>query len=184
MVEEGAFFSLESSNVRFARLKKGLCGVFHSTGKTTGLRLRAFVLTKDLRAADQSWSSHTAPTFPLEINLYGSKLYADAIGAALSKAGYFIQFPRHGLPCSEYHNPHILHIEGHDTHSFGQLGNQLATADISSGSNSHAAPRNGCAEVDEADNGAVVESILDSLTHNVQVAEAPVDHRIKQKLLQ
>jgi hypothetical protein len=181
VVEEGTFFSLESSNVKFARLKKGLCGVLRSIGKTKTLRLRAFVLTKDLRAADQSWSPHTAPTFPLEINLYGSKLEADAIGAALSKAGHFIQFPRHGLADSEYHNPHILRIEGHDSHS---LGSQISTAETSSGSHSQGAARNGYVEVDAEDNGAVVESILDSLTHNVQIAETPVDRRIKRKLLQ
>jgi hypothetical protein len=184
VVEEGTFFSLESSNVKFARLKKGLCGVLRSIGKTNALRLRAFVLTKDLRAADQSWSPHTAPTFPLEINLYGSKLEADAIGAALSKAGHFIQFPRHGLAGSQYHNPHILCIEGHDSHSIGSVGSQISTEDTSSGSHSQAAARNGYVEVDAEDNGAAVESILDSLTHNVQVAETPVDRRIKRKLLQ
>jgi hypothetical protein len=184
VVPEGTFFSLEAGYVKFARLRKGLCSVFHTIAETKQFHLRAFVPTKELRAADQSWSRNSAPTFPAEINLYGSESDAAYIGAALSKAGIFIQFPRHEQAISRYYNPHILRIEGHDSHSLASTGRDISTADTSSGSHSHAVDRDGGVidEANPANHGAVVESILDSLTHDVQVNEIPVDRRIKQTL--
>jgi hypothetical protein len=154
----------------------------NSIAKTTPVRLHAFVLREDLRAANQSWVPQSAPTFSAEINLYCVESDADAIGAALSKASIFIQPPRHGRG-PRYYNPHVLHIEGHDSQTFDLIAGHDLAGDTLSGSHSHSVEASGLSEANAADSGAVVESILDSLAHNVQVAEIPVDRRIKRKLL-
>lgn len=109
----------------------------------------------------------------VDINIYGSREDADEVGRSLSKSGLFLQWPRYGLDGFEYHNPHILRIEGFPEQNPTEISvdyiSKLPDQDSDDG---HPVTDSG-----------MVESILDSLSHHVLLQEISVDRRIKSMLL-
>ncbi|KAF2492652.1 hypothetical protein BU16DRAFT_620011 [Lophium mytilinum] len=171
LTQEGDYFTLEYGGHHFARLSKGLCSTFRAISITQQVHFRAFVQEKD-------WNVAEAPptNFALELNVYGPKDKADEVGKILSKQHQFLQKPRYEMEGVEYYNPQLLRLNGH----LEPVANEFV--DLS---------REGLAQmassrVEDQPNvpeSTAVDSILDSLSHNVSLRSIPVDGRIKSVLL-
>ncbi|KAK7999486.1 hypothetical protein PG990_012086 [Apiospora arundinis] len=114
---------------------------------------------------------------PAEINIYGAKANAREIGGTLSKFGIFLQRPKYGLgTATEYHNPHILRMDGYpDLDPSEELQEPTngfhETTDISLG------------ESTRRNDNAMVDSILDSLSHHPILQNIDIVPEIKTPLL-
>ncbi|EXU97904.1 SNF2 family protein [Metarhizium robertsii] len=106
VVQTGNYFTLEHNGQKLARLSKGLCRILHQAVTGRQVSIRAFIR--------ENWDGdQTSTILPIEINIYGIRANSEDIGRVLSKSGVFLQLPRYLLNSVEYHNPHILQIEGH-----------------------------------------------------------------------
>ncbi|KAF5254485.1 hypothetical protein FANTH_743 [Fusarium anthophilum] len=155
IVQQGEYFSLEHRGFAFARL--------------TYVPSEACVLVanaSDIRAGSE---------LPIELNIYGSREDAEAIGQTLSKAGTYLQFPRYGLAGVEYYNPHFFRMEGYpDQASIETLvllpPKVVETRDWASG------------QEPQVDNADAVDEILGSLSYHNLRDGIHVDSRIKSVL--
>ncbi|KAI1121432.1 SNF2 family N-terminal domain-containing protein [Nemania abortiva] len=124
-----------------------------------------------------SWNRQTTTVLPAEVNIYGARTNAKEVGAVLSKSRLFLQKPRHGLDSAEYYNPHILRIDGYhlEVDSFEQ-------PQISTTGTSETPERSEEGEARSSDT-AVVDSILDSLSHHNVLREITIVPDIRSTLL-
>ncbi|KAK7985710.1 hypothetical protein PG996_005052 [Apiospora saccharicola] len=182
VVQEGDFLTLDFWGVKFGRLNKGLCRGLHDLVAQNQVQIQAFIPRDDLITAMQCRNSRIPEPLPAEINIYGSKANAREIGATLSKSGIFLQRPQYGLEISEYYNPHILRMDGYpDPLPFEEPpGSQDSTKD------SQETPERGTGESREPtrrNDTAVVDSILDSLSHHPMLQDIAAVPEIKTSLL-
>ena len=173
VVQEGGYFALEHLEVKFAHLNKGLCNDLKKLVTDRQVRIQAFVQNKDWTTVMQSWQNHSQTLFPVEINIYGNGPDAEEVGRALCKSGIYLQYPRFGLDGLEYHNPHFLQIEGYSD----QVPARTSTADEVETRDQSVEPET------QTNDSAVVDTILDSLSHHADLGQISVDRRIKTTLL-
>ncbi|KAF9785606.1 hypothetical protein IL306_005429 [Fusarium sp. DS 682] len=143
----------------------------HALDNGPHVRLQAY-LPQDVVDASP-W--HMPTLLPIEINLYGARDDAEKVGAILSETGTFLQFPQYGRENVEYHNPHFFRVEGYSEQIpmetlLPSRQDQVETSD-----------QGGDEEV-QGDASAVVDSILDSLSHHTILRDSPVDGRIRTVL--
>ncbi|KAI1113984.1 SNF2 family N-terminal domain-containing protein [Nemania sp. NC0429] len=112
-----------------------------------------------------------------EINIYGARSDAIEIGGILSKSKIFLQMPRGGLNGAKYYNPHILRIEG-----YPELATSLEQPQVSRQSVPKTPERREDREAQSNDT-AVVDSILDSLSHHNVLREIAIVPDIRTSLL-
>jgi hypothetical protein len=135
------------------------------------VRLRAYLPT--VAVEENPW---LVPTLlPVEINLYGARDDAEKVGAILSEMGIFLQFPQYGRENVEYHNPHLFRVEGYSEQVPVETllpcrQDQVETSN-----------QDGDEEV-QGDASAMVDSILDSLSHHTILRDNPIDGRIRTVL--
>ncbi|KAF5577105.1 DNA repair recombination RAD5C [Fusarium pseudoanthophilum] len=134
-----------------------------------------YVPSEDGALEANSWFMRAGTQLPIELNIYGSRENAEAIGIILSKAGTYLQYPRCGLADVEYYNPHFLRMEGYpDQESIETLvlspPKSVQTRDRASD------------QEPQADNADAVEKILGSLSYHNLRDGIQVDGRIKRSL--
>ncbi|KAG4293537.1 hypothetical protein FPRO06_00122 [Fusarium proliferatum] len=121
------------------------------------------------------WYMRAGSKLPIQLNIYGHREDADAIGRTLSKAGAYLQFPRSGLHGVEYYNPHFFRMEGYpEQASIETL--LLSPPEVVEARNR--APD----EESPADNADAVDKILGSLLYHNLRDGIQVDSRIKSPL--
>lgn len=183
VVQEGDFLTVDFLGVKFGRLNKGLCRGLHDLVAQTQVQVQAFIPSDNLVIAMQCRNSQTSEPLPAEINIYGSKSNAQEIGAALSKSGIFLQRPQYGLEIAEYYNPHILRMDGfpdplpceEPEESQDSTNDTQEIIETSTGESREPARRN---------DTAVVDSILDSLSHHPMLQEIAAVPEIRTSLLE
>ncbi|KAJ2989303.1 hypothetical protein NUW58_g3536 [Xylaria curta] len=178
IVREGDYFALKCGETKFGRLNKGLCRQLHDMVSKQQIHIYAYVSIKDWNTAISSWNRSTPTFISAEINVYGARADAKEVGGILSKSRIFLQMPRHGLDGIEYYNPHILKIEGYpELVTFEQSQSQAFTE--------HASETPEASDEAEArsNDTAVVDSILDSLSHHNELREIAIVPDIRSTLL-
>lgn len=181
IVQEGDYFSLECDNIKFGRLNKGLCRHLNELVAKKPVRIKAHVLTNDWNTAMSSWRPQTATHLLTDVSIYGPKADAKAIGRQLSKASIFLQMPRHRLDNVEYYNPHVIRIQGYDEPSSTELPQMSSRVEAGT---PDSLDRVGEEEEEARTNDtAVVDSILDSLSHHNVLREIITVQGIKSDLL-
>ncbi|RSL58821.1 hypothetical protein CEP54_007586 [Fusarium duplospermum] len=176
VVREGEFFSLEIATHKVARLTKGISRKLHDFDNGPQVRLLAYVPKKDRNDLMGTRNVRTSTLLSVEINVYGTRGDAKEIGTILSKSGIFLQRPDYVLENTEYYNPHLFRLDG-----FAEqvpIETPLSSTEDEVETQGHA----WSGEV-QADDTAVVNSILDSLSHHACLRDIPVDRRIKSTLL-
>lgn len=169
-MQTGNYFTLEHNGQKLARLSKGLCRTLHQAVTGRQVSIRAFIR--------ENWDGdQTSTILPIEINIYGIRANSEDIGRILSKSGIFLQLPRYSLKSVEYHNPHILQIEGYVEQDRVEAVLPSATP--------AADPANLRTESESVvnDSTTMINHILDSLSHHVLLRQLPADCRIRSTLL-
>ncbi|RMJ14385.1 hypothetical protein CDV36_005904 [Fusarium kuroshium] len=172
VVKEGDYFALGDGVRTFARLTKGMSRKLHALDNGPHVSIRAYVPREVVEAS--TW--HIPTLLPVEINLYGARDDAEKVGTILSETGTFLQFPQYGRENVEYHNPHFFRVEGYSEQVpietlLPSRQDQVETSGQGEG------------EEVQGDASAVVDSILDSLSHHTILRDIPVDDRIRTVLL-
>lgn len=176
VVQQGDFLTLEHWGVKFGRLNKGLCRRLHGLISQNCARIQVFIPGKDLAKAISARNDQPAEQLPAEINIYGTKANARWIGDILSKSGIFLQSPQYGSEDAEYYNPHILRMEGYpDLPSFEPSQEP--------GNDAHETIDGGIEGPARRNDTAMVDSILDSLSHHHVLQEMAYVPNIKSTLL-
>jgi SWI/SNF-related matrix-associated actin-dependent regulator of chromatin subfamily A3 len=182
----GDYFELLYSGKKFARLNKNFCSEVRRL-TPFGVKFQAYLSKSDWESLFPVQSNHrTGParTFDVEVNVYSFKHHADQIGDILSQIGVFLQDPTYGLDEVPYHNPQLLEfqrVEERQEEALNTVSDTSAFNPISFGS---------VMEQEKTDperqrnTTEIVDSILDSLSHNNILQEVSTDqNRIKAKLL-
>ncbi|CVK84371.1 uncharacterized protein FPRN_01930 [Fusarium proliferatum] len=175
VVQQGQYFSLAYNELIFARLSKGLCTLLLSLVSQHQLCVLAYVPNEASVLGADSWDMLAGSKLPIELNIYGYRGDADAIGRTLSKAGAYLQFPRSGLHGVEYYNPHFFRMEGYPEQA------SIETLLLSPPEVVEArdlVPD----EEPQADNADAVDEILGSLSYHNLRDGIQVDSRIKSAL--
>ncbi|EFY98115.2 DNA repair and recombination protein RAD5C [Metarhizium robertsii ARSEF 23] len=170
VVQTGNYFTLEHNGQKLARLSKGLCRILHQAVTGRQVSIRAFIR--------ENWDGdQTSTILPIEINIYGIRANSEDIGRVLSKSGVFLQLPRYLLNSVEYHNPHILQIEGYVEQDRVEavLPSATPAADLANLRTESESVVN--------DSTTMINHILDSLSHHVLLRQLPADCRIRSTLL-
>jgi len=177
VVREGNYFALEHEGNKFARLKNGLCSIFHELITGSQVRIQAYVSGRDWAAALQSWHPGSTALIPVELNIHGALEDANGIGTILFKSGIFLQAPRYGLGETFYYNPHLLHRGDCSGLAYPEAIFPII-ADATD------TPHRSQENEPEVDDSMVVDSILNELSHHVlQPNTVHVNRRIKSSLL-
>ncbi|KAI0157993.1 SNF2 family N-terminal domain-containing protein [Hypoxylon sp. FL1284] len=176
VVREGNFLTLEYWGVKFGCLNKRLCRCLNDLIAQNLVHVQVYIPTEDLTKAMQSQYANIPNHLPAEINIYGAKANAREIGDILSKSGVFLQMPQYGRNIAEYYNPHILRIEG-----YSDLLSLEESREITN--DAHGAPDIRIEESTRGNDTAVVESLLDSLSHHANLQELAIVPGIKSTLL-
>ncbi|KAK8851008.1 SNF2 family N-terminal domain-containing protein [Apiospora arundinis] len=179
VVQDGGFLTLDFLGTKFGRLNKGLCKGLHGLVAQNQVLVQAFIPSSDLVTAMRSPTGQNPKHLPAEINIYGPKAIAREIGATLSKFSIFLQMPRHGLETAEYYNPHILRMDGYPELVPYEKPQELANDTHKTPDRSTGEPR----ESTRRNDTAVVESILNSLSHHPILREIAVVPGIRTCLL-
>ncbi|KAF7532372.1 hypothetical protein G7054_g8020 [Neopestalotiopsis clavispora] len=174
VIEEGDFLTLRHEHVKFGRLNKGLCRHLHDLVANAHLNLQALIPTKDLFTALRSRKSQMPEYLPAEINVYGPKADATEIGSIMSRSGIFLQLPLHGIGAIEYFNPQMIRIEGYP--------DRLPPEVHSSTDDTDEVPDRYMEASMRGNDTAVVDSILDSLSHHRNIQEIATVPDIKSRL--
>lgn len=180
VVQEGDYFTLDFLGVKFGRLNKGLSKGLHDLVAQNQIFVQAFIPSNDLVTAMQCCNGRTPGQLPAEINIYGSKANAREIGAALSKAGIFLQKPQHGLEIAEYYNPHILRMDGYPDLLPYEEPQEFTNEAQETSERTTGAPRESTRRSDTAE----VDLILDSLAHHPILREIAIVPEIRTSLLE
>ena len=106
---------------------------------------------------------------------------AKEVGCILSKSSVFLQMPRHGLEGLEYYNPHILRIEGHPEAVYSETV-PFEQPHMYTGLPCEVSGRGKEGETQYNDT-AMVDSILDSLSHHTVLREINIVPEIRSALL-
>ncbi|KAI0550333.1 SNF2 family N-terminal domain-containing protein [Xylaria curta] len=143
--------------------------------------MQAYVSTNDLKTAISSPNYQTPTYVHAEINVHGARADAREIGSILSRSRIFLQKPQHGLHNVEYYNPHILRIEGYSESD--SLEPTQVPKNHLSGLPDSSEEEGGEEEVVRSNDTAVVDSILDSLSHHAVLREIAIVPDIRSTLL-
>ncbi|KAI0531666.1 SNF2 family N-terminal domain-containing protein [Xylaria digitata] len=122
--------------------------------------------------------NHSQPSVLVaEVNIYGARADAKEVGNVLSRSRLFLQMPQYGSDGVEYHNPHILRIEGYsELASLEQPpGHTKAVSETPTERNEEGQA--------QSNDTAVVDSILDSLSHHSVLKEIVIVPDIRSTLL-
>ncbi|KAI1451391.1 SNF2 family N-terminal domain-containing protein [Annulohypoxylon moriforme] len=178
IVPEGDYFALECGGEKFGRLNKGLCRHLHELVAQRQVSILAYISTKDWTTAVNS-SDYQKPTNILvDLSIYGVQADAREVGSILSISGIFLQMPRYGLGSTKYYNPHLLRIEG-----YPELSSvKPPQAPTKVGFETPNSPDRSDGETRTNDT-AVVDSILDSLSHHNILREIAIVPGIRSTLL-
>ncbi|TLD17495.1 uncharacterized protein PgNI_01011 [Pyricularia grisea] len=76
------------------------------------IETRAFVRPTAVRDVIQRTRRKFDATLKVDMNVYGSRSNADAVGCVLSECKIFLQDPDHGVVGVDYHNPHLIEFPG------------------------------------------------------------------------
>ena len=181
----GDYFELLYSGQKFARLNKDFCREIRQLTRF-GVKFQAYLSKSDwasLFPTRSNYPTSPAVSFDVEVNVYSFKHHADQIGDILAQAGVFLQDPTHDSNEVPYHNPQLLEIQGIEEREETPVAFAEGPALnlISFGSTieqEKADPERQSKTTD------LVDSILDSLSHNGILQEISTDqNRIKTKLL-
>ena len=181
----GDYFELLYSGQKVARLNKSFCGEIRQLTRF-GVKFEAYLSKSDwasLFPFGSSYPTHHVAPFDVEVNVYSFGHHADQIGDILSQAGVFLQDPTYGLDEAPYHNPQLLEIQGIEerAETLGISAEEPALNLISFGP---AIAQDQTGSERKINTTDLVDSILDSLSHNNILREISTDqNRIKAKLL-
>jgi SNF2 family DNA or RNA helicase len=175
IVQEGKYFGLQHSGVIFARLNKQSCRLLNLLVAERDVFFSAAVPGSEWSATLKSYQNQGQCIMTLEANIYGVKSDAEEIGSLLSRSNTYLQFPQFGCG-AEYYNPHFFRIEGYSDRIPLEASEENDSSQIGTQSlKSNQDPK--------ISDSAFVDSILDSLSHRVDVGTITVDRRIKSTLL-
>ncbi|KAF2994772.1 hypothetical protein E8E14_002949 [Neopestalotiopsis sp. 37M] len=176
VIREGDFLTLRHGQQKFGRLNKGLCRHLLDLVANQQLRFQVFIANKDLSAAMRSLNGQPPDHLPAEINIYGPEADAREIGEILSKTGIFLQLPRYGTSSVGYHNPQMMQLEVHS---------DLLSPEVSRADSTNDTPETFDRHIEGSITGndtAVVDSLLDSLSHHPYVQEIATVPDIRSNL--
>ncbi|KAI6520061.1 hypothetical protein MCOR10_006466 [Pyricularia oryzae] len=91
---------------------KALEAISQNLGEQETIEVRAFVPPMAARDVIQRTRRQFDATLKVDMNVYGTRKNADAVGRALSKRKIFLQDPDHGVLGVDYHNPHLIEFPG------------------------------------------------------------------------
>ncbi|KAJ3579073.1 hypothetical protein NPX13_g1492 [Xylaria arbuscula] len=178
---EGDYVTLEYREIRFGRLKKGLCRLLRKIMSMQRVRIRGHISTHDWHKAINTRNRVAANNLFLELSINGAREDAKEVGAIMSKSGVFLQMPHYGLEGLEYYNPHILRMEGHSEAMYSEIV-PFEQPDIYT-----KRPRETLGEGEragaECNDTDIVDSILDSLSHHNVLREINIVSDIRSALL-
>jgi SWI/SNF-related matrix-associated actin-dependent regulator of chromatin subfamily A3 len=143
----------------------------HALDNGPHVRLRAYL--PKVAAETSPWPMPTL--LPVEINLYGARDDAEKVGSILSNTGTFLQFPQYGRENVEYYNPHFFRVEGFSDQVPAESLLPCKQEQVET-------PNQGGEGEVQGDASAVVDSILDSLSHHTILRDNPIDGQIKTVL--
>lgn len=175
IVQEGTYFTLEYGGSKFARLNKHFCRLLNALVAENLGFFTATVHDTEWKAAWSPSHNQSQCVLSFEVKVYGAKSDAEEVGSILSKSNTYLQFPRFGCN-AEYYNPHLFRIDGYSD----QIPLGASKENESSQAGMQSLTSNDDPKVSDS---AVVDSILDSLEHNVDVGTISIDRRIKSILL-
>lgn len=175
IVQEGTYFALEYGGSKFARLNKHFCRLLNALVAENLGFFTATVHDTEWKAAWSPSHNQSQCVLSFEVKVYGAKSDAEEVGSILSKSNTYLQFPRFGCN-AEYYNPHLFRIDGYSD----QIPLGASKENESSQAGMQSLTSNDDPKVSDS---AVVDSILDSLEHNVDVGTISIDRRIKSILL-
>jgi SWI/SNF-related matrix-associated actin-dependent regulator of chromatin subfamily A3 len=175
VVQEGTYFALEYAGSRFARLNKHFCRILNALIADKQVSFTAAVHGTEWKAVLNSSHDQGQCVLSFEVQIYGAKLDAEEVGRILSRSNTYLQFPQLGCNAG-YYNPHLFRIDGYS--------DQIPLEALKENGILQAEIQNLTSNEDpKVSDSAVVDSILDSLEHNVDVGTISVDRRIKSTLL-
>ncbi|KAI6090313.1 SNF2 family N-terminal domain-containing protein [Hypoxylon rubiginosum] len=175
-MKEGDYFALKYGEIKFGRLNKGLCRQLTELTSKQQVRSQAYISANIWNTKISGWNNQGPHYITAEVNIYGSRADAKEIGSILSRLGVFLQMPRHGEDNVEYYNPHILRIEGFsELASFEQPRVYTRDASKARGESEE--------RESQSNDTAVVDSILDSLSHHNILQEIAIVPDIRSTLL-
>ncbi|KAM3069738.1 hypothetical protein ACMFMG_010447 [Clarireedia jacksonii] len=152
-----------------------------------GVIFRAYLSKSDWESLFPVQSNHRAGParlFDVEVNVYSFKHHADQIGDILSQTGVFLQDPTYGLDEEPYHNPQLLEIRGVEERQEETLHTVSDTSAFNPISFGSVIEQEKTDPERQRNTTEIVDSILDSLSHNNILQEISTDqNRIKAKLL-
>ncbi|PQE24601.1 hypothetical protein CJF31_00011242 [Rutstroemia sp. NJR-2017a BVV2] len=182
----GDYFELLYSGQKFARLNKNFCSEVRRL-TPFGVKFQAYLSKSDWESLFPVQSNHRigpARPFDVEVNVYSFKHHADQIGDILSQTGVFLQDPTYGLDEVPYHNPQLLEIRGVEKRQEEALDNVSDTSASNPISFGSVMEQEKTDPERQRNTTEIVDSILDSLSHNNILQEVSTDqNRIKAKLL-
>jgi SWI/SNF-related matrix-associated actin-dependent regulator of chromatin subfamily A3 len=109
----------------------------------------------------------------VEINIYGPRQDAEAVGTVLTKAALFLQQPRYNPESKDYFNPHYIRL-------VDSLDGIYTTPTIFTGDDIEL----GEAVAVNQTSTSEISSILDTLSHRGYLRNGTTDRRIKSVLLE
>ena len=109
----------------------------------------------------------------VEINIYGPRQDAEAVGTVLTKAALFLQQPCYNPESKDYFNPHYIRL-------VGSLDGIYTTPTIFTGD---CIEMGGVVAVNQTSTSDI-SSILDTLSHRGYLQNSTTDRRIKSVLLE
>ncbi|KAH9240166.1 hypothetical protein K456DRAFT_1826169 [Colletotrichum gloeosporioides 23] len=171
-----SYFGVFSSDTLVALLSKGTCRLLHNLNEERVLQYFATIDPEQWGTIlSERRKNPNSVLMKLDLAIYGSIEYSQAIGSILEKSKITLQKPNFDLGATTYVNPHYLNL-GHscqDDLLLSGLDIELInpSPEIVSGDDQAA-----CVS-------AEVNSILDSLSHEDVLDEVEGDRRIKSRLL-
>ncbi|KAI9150829.1 matrix-associated actin-dependent regulator [Paramyrothecium foliicola] len=175
IVQEGDYFALELWNVKFGRLSKGICKYLQALAAHKQVSILGYTSGRIWMTAIHSWLQHSPTLLSMEINVYATRENAKEVGTILAHMGIFLQWPRYGREGFEYYNPHFLRIDG--------FSDCVPTETLAMTKQKTVEIPDNVERVSQGNDSEIVHSILDSLSHHVQLKDVSAIPDVKSTLL-
>jgi len=138
------------------------------------IRLEAFVSAMEWNKGLRVWRNNKEhAVIMVEINIYGPRQDAEAVGTVLTKAALFLQQPRYNPESKDYFNPHYIRL-------VDSLDGIYTTPTIFTGDGIEMGEAVAVNQASTFD----ISSILDTLSHCGYLQNGTTDRRIKSVLLE
>ncbi|KAK8015050.1 hypothetical protein PG990_008346, partial [Apiospora arundinis] len=174
-----SYYGLESSGTIFAMISKRNCAVISQLCASQHIQLRAFVQNSALNQAISSHSAKHPAMLQVDINVYGVRDEAYAVGKVMSLGDLTLQQPAHGLDGITYYNPHFLHIRECE----GEYVEATPQYDLMSAQGLRPKEQVLTKSVEDAAGGDTeIETIFNGLTHTQQLEKRAADRGVKTTL--